>query len=263
MNKVIILNKKEGETPLEALENFRAKNKEYKNVPMTYAGRLDPMASGLLIILAGEECKKKEKYLNLDKEYEFEILFGFVTDTYDILGKIENIARQDLAIFPPDKGVRGLYLEKQIKENLKFFTGKFIQKYPMYSSKTVDGVPLFAHARVGKVIKSPEHEVEVKSLKFIKMRKTGREKLLKDIEKRIMKVNGDFRQKEILKIWRRELGGLSRKKLSEQFFSASFKIKCGSGTYVRVIANDLGIKIGIPALAYSIKRTKIGKWVNI
>ena len=53
---------------------------------MTYAGRLDPMASGLLIVLAGEETKNKEKYLNLDKEYLFEVLFGFKTVTYDFLG---------------------------------------------------------------------------------------------------------------------------------------------------------------------------------
>ncbi|MES2023149.1 MAG: hypothetical protein V4439_00510 [Patescibacteria group bacterium] len=252
--KVILLNKKEGQTPLEALEQFRRKSKQYARASMTYAGRLDPMASGLLIILAGEECKKKEKYLNLNKEYEFEVLFGFATDTYDILGKIEKIARQDLAMQD---------LKEKIKENLKFFTGKFIQKYPMYSSKPVNGKPLFIHARAGSVVKSPEHEVEVKSLKFIKMRKIGREKLLKDIEKRIVKVKGDFRQKEILKIWRKELGGLSRKKLSEQFFSASFKIKCGSGTYVRAIANDLGEKISVPSLALTIKRTKIGKYSRI
>ena len=81
MKKVIVLNKKEGETPLESLENFRAKNKKYQDVKMTYAGRLDPMASGVLLVLAGDETKNKEKYLNLDKEYEFEILFGFATDT--------------------------------------------------------------------------------------------------------------------------------------------------------------------------------------
>ena len=73
MKKVILLNKKEGETPLEALEVFRKRKtkqkKEYKDVKMTYAGRLDPMAEGLLIILTGEECKNKEKYLVLDKEY--------------------------------------------------------------------------------------------------------------------------------------------------------------------------------------------------
>ena len=59
--KIILLNKKEGETPLEALEKFRLTNKKYKDVKMTYAGRLDPMATGLLLVLAGEETKNKEK----------------------------------------------------------------------------------------------------------------------------------------------------------------------------------------------------------
>jgi tRNA U55 pseudouridine synthase TruB len=60
MKKIILINKKEGETPLEALEFFRKKNKQYQDLKMTYAGRLDPMASGLLLLLAGEETKKKK-----------------------------------------------------------------------------------------------------------------------------------------------------------------------------------------------------------
>ena len=51
MQKVIVLSKKEVETPLQALEFFRAKHKEYKDLKMTYAGRLDPMASGVLVVL--------------------------------------------------------------------------------------------------------------------------------------------------------------------------------------------------------------------
>ena len=74
LRKVIVLNKKEGETPLEAAESFRYLHKAYKDIKMTYAGRLDPIASGLLLILAGEEIKNKEKYLNLNTIRVFEIL---------------------------------------------------------------------------------------------------------------------------------------------------------------------------------------------
>jgi tRNA U55 pseudouridine synthase TruB len=77
LKKVIVLNKKEGETPLEALEAFRAKNKKYKDMKMTYAGRLDPLVSGLLLVLAGDARKEKEKYLGLTKEYEFSVLCTF------------------------------------------------------------------------------------------------------------------------------------------------------------------------------------------
>lgn len=253
LKRIVILNKKEGETPLEALSLFRSKHKEYKDVSMTYAGRLDPMASGLLLILAGEEIKLKDKYLLLSKEYEFEILFGFATDTYDILGKVTNFrnTRQDLTISKTE-------LEKQIKENLKHFTGKFIQKYPMYSSKTVEGKALFEYGRSDEVVNAPEKEVFVKSLKFSGLKEVNSKVLLKNIERRIKKVKGDFRQEEILKIWQNNLI-LNR----ESFFIGSFKIKCGSGTYVRGIANSLGEKINIPTLAYSIKRTKVGKWGKI
>ncbi len=254
MEKIILLNKKEGETPLEALELFRRKHREYKDVPMTYAGRLDPMASGLLIILAGEECKKKEKYLALPKEYEFEILFGFATDTYDILGKMQHKGHTDKLEY-----VGMLELEKKIKESLKYFRGKITQTYPAYSSRTVKGKPLFAYARAGEEVELPEREVMVKKLEFLKLRKISAGKLLVNIEKRIKKVQGDFRQKEILKIWKGEL----RRKKSERFFAASFRISCSSGTYVRTIANDLGTKMGIPALAFSIRRTKLGKWKEI
>ena len=254
MKKIILVNKKEGHTPLEALLHFKKKNLEYKNMPMTYAGRLDPMASGLLLILAGEEVKNKEKYLKLDKEYEFEILFGFATDTYDILGKVQHSYIL--------KNVRMLELEQKIKQNSKYFTGKFLQKYPKYSSKTIKKV------RAGIDFEPEEREVFIKSFKFVGIKNISAKKLLKNIERRIEKVKGparnakgiafaggDFRQKEILKIWRINLYNIRH-----GAYVAKFKINCSSGTYVRAIANSLGTKIGIPALTFSIKRTKIGKW---
>lgn len=220
---------------------------------MTYAGRLDPMASGLLLILAGEECKNRGKYLNLSKEYEFQVLFGCATDTYDILGKVTAKACEEHldALNMPS-------LEKQIKKNLKYFRGTFIQKYPIYSSKTVKGKALFEYGREGVEVEVPEREVSVKSLKFINLKKITSKNLLADIEKRISKVDGDFRQKDIVGTWRKELS-----KKEENFFIGSFKVACTSGTYVRGIANSLGEKMGLPALAYTIKRTKIGKYSSI
>jgi len=251
LKKIIILNKKEGETPLEALESFRSKNKEYKDVKMTYAGRLDPMASGLLLILTGEETKNKDKYNKLDKEYEFEILFGFATDTYDVLGKVICV-RQDLT--------QRKELEQEIKENLKYFEGKFIQTYPIYSSKTVRGKQLFEYARNGEAVELPSRDVNVKSLKFIKLRKINSKNLRNNVSKRISKVQGDFRQKEILKLWRKNLKFERGESLLKTYFICSFYVKCSSGTYIRSISNSLGEKIGIPALAFSIKRTKVGKY---
>jgi tRNA pseudouridine55 synthase len=128
-----------------------------------------------------------------------------------------------------------------------------MQEYPPYSSKTIRGKALFEYARMGENIEAPEREILVQEVKFISLRKINARKLLQNVEKRIKKVKGDFRQKDIVKIWRENLVGSKA-----SFFIASFKIKCGSGTYVRGIANSLGEKISLPALAFSIKRTKIG-----
>ena len=63
-----------GETPLECLERVRLEYGKAPEVPMTYAGRLDPMAEGLLLVLSGKELQNKDKYLGLPKTYEFEVL---------------------------------------------------------------------------------------------------------------------------------------------------------------------------------------------
>jgi len=210
------------------------------------------MASGVLIVLAGKKIKDKEKYLGLDKSYSFSVLFGFSTDTYDILGKVSAVdfdaekkyaSRQDFAL--------------QIENNLKYFKGKLKQKYPIYSSKTVNGKPLFSYARSGKDVDIPEREIFIKKITLEKVSKVSGKKLILNIEKRINRVEGDFRQKEILKIWQKKLLGNNKKKL---FNIAHFKIECGSGTYIRQIANSLGQMMNIPALALSITRTKIGRF---
>lgn len=252
MKKVIILNKKEGETPLQALENFRKKNPGYLGISMTYAGRLDPMASGVLLILAGNEIKNKEKYLNLEKEYTFEVLFGFSTDTHDILGLP---TRQDLVGNRIDQNELG----RKIKNNIRSFLGETTQKYPMYSSKTVKGKPLFIYARKGEEVDVPERKIFIKKIKLEKIKQINNIKLFKNIEKRIKKVDGDFRQDKILESWKKELINVDKKR--DKFFIAQLSIKCSSGTYVRVVAHSLGKMINIPALAFSIKRTKVGKYV--
>ena len=88
MKNVLNIYKPVGISPLDAIKLLQEKFPEYKDVSITYAGRLDPMAEGVLILLTGKEVHKVKEYMKLDKEYEAEILFGFETDTYDILGQV-------------------------------------------------------------------------------------------------------------------------------------------------------------------------------
>ena len=160
-------------------------------------------------------------------------------------------------------------MREKIEANLKSFSGNMIQKYPIYSSKTVNGKPLFAYARAGEKVEIPERKVFIKNISLTGTRTIKGEDLLENINKRIRKVNKttcnpleivvavkDFRQEEIIKTWEKNLEG----KGGENFFIASFKIECSSGTYVRAIANSLGEKLGVPVLAFTIARIKVGKF---
>jgi len=238
-----ILNKEMGETPLECMERFRQSQGLDPLLPMTYAGRLDPMAEGVLLVLVGEECKDKNKYLGLDKEYEVEVLFGFATDTYDILGKISSTC--------PTCGKKGIHMS-DMWEHLQKFKGKFVQEYPAYSSKTVDGVQLHTLANEGNLPdEMPTKEVEIYDIEMLEEREIDSQTLLEGIKNKIAKVKGDFRQNEIIDLWEQNLQG------SDSYKIVKIKVSCSSGTYMRSLAHNLGRKLGVPALAYSIKRNKI------
>lgn len=236
-----------GETPLECLERVREESDISTDIPMTYAGRLDPMAEGLMIILAGEECKEKEAYTGLDKTYEFEILVGFETDTYDLLGLVTKNTT-DLSET----------LDKEYFQTvLDTFVGSQEQHYPLYSSKTVDGKQLHAHAREGNTtVEIPNHSITIYNVRCTSTANIEREGLKKQIQKKVKKVHGDFRQEEVVKKWQEVLADTPEKEF--QIFSCI--VECSSGTYVRQLVHDIGAKLGMPCVTFSIKRTRIGEY---
>lgn len=231
-----------GETPLEALERFRAKEGIDISVPMTYAGRLDPCAEGLLLLLSGSDVHRKEDFLGLPKTYEFEVLFGVSTDSLDALGipSLDVVANENTA--------------SKLLLVLDSFLGTFEWEYPKFSSKTVEGKPLFHHTRLGNDIETPTRPMKIESLDVLGTKIIS----LSDVEERVLKiihaVSGDFRQAEIEEGWKQVFTISGNKHVSVMKFKASV----GSGTYIRVLAQKMGEAVGLPSLALSIKRTKIG-----
>jgi len=246
MTKRVILNlyKKEGETPLQRLERFKVENPEYKDEKMTYAGRLDPMAEGVLLVLTGEDIHKKDELLHLDKEYEFEVVWGIYSDTYDILGEV---------IFS-----KGEPSDGQIAEDVPRFKGSVEIPYPAYSSKTIGGKPMWSLARTGELseLEYPKRSMNIIELQFLGSKTVGGDYLLNEIQKRIDKIEGDFRQEAIISLWQ---DNLNQNKNSEYKIS-KFRATVSSGTYIRSLAVRLGEKYSTGALAWSIKRTKVGDY---
>jgi tRNA pseudouridine55 synthase len=241
MEEVLKLYKNLGETPLECIERFRLDNPKYKNTKMTYLGRLDPMAEGLLLVLAGN-TKRKNEYLEMDKTYLFEVMWGFESDTYDILGKV--IQRKP----------QPTQLEKKMEGLLKEIGKKKVQEYPPYSSRTVGGKPLFLWARENKIeeIEIPSRGIKIFSIDHTDTRIVNGKDLLEEIYKKIDLVKGDFRQDEIKHTWSINLFP------EDMILLSSFITDVSSGTYIRSLAKEMGEMLGGGGLAYSIKRTRVG-----
>lgn len=245
MENVIAVSKARGQTPLDVIRQFKAKHPKYRHSKISYAGRLDPMAEGILLLLIGDENKKRHTYEAYKKTYEFSVLFGLETDSYDLLG----IPNTMIVLHPINYGM--------IQKYLRNHTGRFLQEFPPFSSKTVNGVPLYRLSREGrtKSLIFPKKEITVYSFSISKRRSITSSALLKKITKDISSVQGDFRQEKILRIWNNLL---TETELS--FPILEFEITCSSGTYVRSISHEMGKFINIPSLAFQIKRTAVGPY---
>jgi len=250
MPSVLPVYKPLGLTPLQAITLLKQQFPQYQSSRIGYAGRLDPMAEGLLLLLLDDENKKHKEYEVLPKEYEFEVLFGISTDSYDLLGLITQSMNK---LMTSDQR-----LTSNVQNLLPSFLGKQQQTYPPYSSRTVQGKPLYKWAREGKLaeITIPERMIELYSFELLSSSLLPVKKLEQTVFERIQKVTGEFRQQEIRSSWQYFL---TTTPLSH-FPVFRFRATCSSGTYVRVIAHNFGQHLRAGALAYSIKRTVIGPY---
>ena len=270
MNALLNIYKPVGLTPLQMIENVRKKFPEYKNEKIGYAGRLDPLAHGLLLLMIGEATKERGKYLNLPKTYEFEAVFGIETDTYDLLGLLCHPELVSGSIFQTKEMLK--LAQHDINAFIQNKLGKQTQPYPPYSSKTVGGKPLFWWAKNNKLleIRIPEREIEIYDFKLLSLNAIT----LKDLKQHVatvLQVTGDFRQKEIGERWKEFFNTYCHPERSSAkqngvegsfpiFQTARFTISCSSGTYVRSLVHELGKKLGCGAITLEILRTKVGDY---
>ncbi len=114
-----------------------------------HAGTLDPMATGLLILLLGKWTKRADEFLGLDKSYEGTILFGVETDSYDLDGKI---------VVSRDPG--GL-TAGSIEDAFAKLTGDITQSPPAFSALKKDGKKFYELARQGQDVRPEPRRVRV------------------------------------------------------------------------------------------------------
>jgi tRNA pseudouridine55 synthase len=148
---LLLLDKPKGITSFQLVD---AVKKKFKLNKVGHTGTLDPIATGLLILLLEEATRFAEFFVRLPKTYITKIILGAITDTYDAEGNI--LERRDVNISCED-----------VARVLPNFTGRILQKPPPYSAKKVGGVRAYELAKKGLEAPLKPVEVEVYRAKLL------------------------------------------------------------------------------------------------
>jgi tRNA pseudouridine55 synthase len=195
----LVINKPAGRTSHDVVEAAR-RLLGFRQIG--HLGTLDPIATGVLVLLLGRATRFAQFYAARRKRYESTFRFGFATDTYDADG----------TALGPDTAPQ---LDRAEIERLAAkLTGRFAQTPPPFSAKKIHGRPAHELARKRQPVELKPVEVEV-------------------FEFRLLEISG---------------------------CSARFVIECGSGTYIRALAQQMGLELGCGAHMSQIARTAVGEF---
>jgi len=151
-NGCIFLDKPAGMTSQQAVSNV----KRFLGLKKAgHTGTLDPMATGLLVVLFGRSTKLASRFSGLDKEYIAAMELGKTSDTYDSSGTIT-----------ASGSINGLGQDK-IKHVTAGFVGPISQVPPMYSAKKVQGKRLYQYARKNISLIRRPNNVFIRELEII------------------------------------------------------------------------------------------------
>lgn len=172
-----------------------------KKTKVGHTGTLDPLASGLLVIMVGKATRLSRYVTDMGKTYIATARLGATSTTLDAEG--DSI---ELDSPTPD--------EESIRTALPNFTGKIKQLPPMASAVKVGGERLYKLHREGIEVEREEREVEIHAFDLVSINESANE--------------------------------------------ATFRISCGSGTYVRSLVSDLAESLGSGAYLTALRRTSVG-----
>jgi len=149
MDGILIIDKPQGMTSHDVVDIVRRAVGVKK---VGHAGTLDPMATGVLIVLIGSYTKLSQKLMSDEKEYDATLTIGCRSDTGDAWGKLDapqavpHIKRPDL-----ERAFSG-------------FVGEIEQVPPMYSAVRFKGRKLYKLARKGLTVEAEPRKILIKRL---------------------------------------------------------------------------------------------------
>jgi tRNA pseudouridine55 synthase len=192
-----------------------------------HTGTLDPLATGLLVVLVGSATRLAQFLAADEKEYIADVRLGIATVTYD-------------AASLPDAGVQvrewrmevGTSVE-DIEQTLSRFRGTFLQTPPPYSAKKIASVPAYEKARKNQSVELKPVEVTVREL-------------------------------EIVRTSNLETGSPTPSPAALHPSTSSpplrLRVAASAGFYVRSLAHDIGQALGCGAHLEALRRTRVGRF---
>lgn len=194
-----------------------------------HTGALDPLATGMLPCCFGEATKIAGLLLGAHKAYVAVVALGAATETGDREGRVTQVA----PVPPLD--------EATIVAALARFRGPIRQRPPAYSALKRDGVPLYRLARQGVAVEAPEREVVIHALD-----------------------PGAVDHEALAGGWTPPAGlGIAGRPPGDAGIAwprFEISVVCGSGTYIRSLAVDLGHALGTEAHLAALRRTWVAPY---
>lgn len=203
-----------------------------KKLKVGHAGTLDPLATGVVIVTTGRSTRLIEQLQAGIKEYVATIAIGATTPSFDLETDID-------AIHPTDH-----VTEEAVRAVLPRFTGRIEQVPPSYSAIKVDGHRAYNAARKGKEVELKAKVLVIDEIELLDFKRAGEA----DID--ITPDSDDALQSRLV-----------RRHLSDQhrnLATATVRIVCSKGTYIRALARDIGEALGSGGHLISLRRTRVG-----
>ncbi len=238
---IILYDKKPGVTSFSALGKIK---KVLGTKKVGHTGTLDLFAQGLLVVCVGSLTRLAGLITAFDKEYEAKIIFGEQTDTLDPTGQVVKTA--------PLPSLAAL------KESLKKFTGKIMQRPPEFSAIKIGGKRASDLTRSGKEAALPERPIEVYEAELLDYEAScgdgGVNEAAASNAFSLASARGASNDSGLV-------GGAELLGLKNVFVkSACVRFLVSKGTYIRSLARDIGLDCASAGRLETLKRTRVGNF---
>ena len=221
MDGLLVVDKPSGPTSHDVVARMRRALREPR---IGHTGTLDPMATGILLLVVGKATRLAKFLSGSHKSYDAVVRFGFATDTADAQGR---------RIGP--LGDRAMPSRDAIDGALDAFRGTFMQQPPAFSAKKIDGQRSYKMARDARLTTPSRDESDRDDL----------------AERCAVPAPAALPAPASVTAHRIEIVAVGAD-------TVTLRVDCSAGFYLRSLAHDVGERLGVGAHLSALRRTRIG-----